>query len=126
MDIHPFLQEGDASVEEIMKTRGKVYRPTFNLIGREITEPLASKAPIRVRVNTHLSAATSLAAFRRPARFRRFSNLFELSLTTMRQVRDPFTELFKFSLKFKVSERSERAFWKTSILAMKCATWLQT
>jgi len=26
----------------------------------------------------------------------------------------------------KVSERSERAFWKTSILAMKCAKWLQT
>ena len=24
----------------------------------------------------------------------------------------------------KVSERSERAFWKTSILAMKCAKWL--
>jgi len=26
----------------------------------------------------------------------------------------------------KVSERSVRAFWKTSILAMKCAKWLQT
>jgi len=26
----------------------------------------------------------------------------------------------------EVSERSERAFWKTSILAMKCAKWLQT
>jgi len=26
----------------------------------------------------------------------------------------------------EVSERSERAFWKTSILAMKCANWLQT
>ena len=27
---------------------------------------------------------------------------------------------------FEVSERSERAFWKTSILAIKCAKWLQT
>jgi len=27
--------------------------------------------------------------------------------------------------KKEVSERSERAFWKTSILAMKCANWLQ-
>jgi len=26
----------------------------------------------------------------------------------------------------EVSERSERAFWKTRILAMKCAKWLQT
>tara|TARA_B110000305_G_C19315944_1_gene576418 strand:+ start:75 stop:1004 length:930 start_codon:yes stop_codon:yes gene_type:complete len=26
----------------------------------------------------------------------------------------------------EVSERSERVFWKTSILAMKCAKWLQT
>ena len=26
----------------------------------------------------------------------------------------------------KVSERCERAFWKTSILAMYCAKWLQT
>ena len=26
----------------------------------------------------------------------------------------------------KVSERSERAFWKTRILAMKCMKWLQT
>ena len=28
--------------------------------------------------------------------------------------------------KNEVSERSERAFWKTSILAMKCVKWLQT
>jgi len=26
----------------------------------------------------------------------------------------------------KVSKRKERAFWKTSILAMKCAKWQQT
>jgi len=26
----------------------------------------------------------------------------------------------------QVSERSERAFWETSILAMKCAKFLQT
>ena len=29
------------------------------------------------------------------------------------------------TVSIKVSERSERAFWKTSILAMKCAKWPQ-
>jgi len=30
------------------------------------------------------------------------------------------------ALSKQVSEQSERTFWKTSILAMKCAKWLQT
>jgi len=30
------------------------------------------------------------------------------------------------SFEKQVSERSQRAFWKTSILAMKCAKWIQT
>tara|TARA_B110000305_G_scaffold233283_1_gene289501 strand:- start:511 stop:723 length:213 start_codon:yes stop_codon:yes gene_type:complete len=35
-------------------------------------------------------------------------------------------DTFLSKICMEVSERSERAFWKTSILAMKCAKWLQT
>jgi len=51
--------------------------------------------------------------------------LFGVVVLQIKPALERVLNLPRLSLTKEVSERSERAFWKTSILAMKCTKWLQ-